>query len=85
MVWYNSFQQNLYVLLNPGETTDQRNLADNKNTPSLLGNIGKTAQDLKASFSSIFNLINNDKKEDVESDKKTNSEKVYMLPLSGKK
>ena len=31
MVWYNSFEKNLYVLLNPGDITDQRNLAENKN------------------------------------------------------
>ena len=92
MVWYNSFEKNLYALLNPGETTDQRNLAENKDVPSLLGNISDTAKDLKASFYSIFNLTNGDKKDlpagqagNVENDKKTDSGKVYMLPLSGKK
>ena len=86
MVWYNSFEKNLYVLLNPGEATDQRNLAENKNVPSLLGDIGQTAQDLKASFYSIFNLNNDNKKNDTVDDVKTNdSGRVYTLPLSEKK
>ena len=85
MVWYNSFEKNLYVLLNPGETTDQKNFAENKNVPSLLGDIGKTGQDLKAAFLNIFNLTNNDKKESVESGKNIDSGRVYLLPFSEKK
>jgi len=86
MVWYNSFEKNLYVLLNPEEVTDQRNLADNKNIPSLLGNIGETGKDLKATFLGIFNLTNDDKKDIIVDDTKANdSGRVYTLPLSGKK
>ena len=77
MVWYNSFEKNLYVLLNPEEVTDQRNLAtanggapskagaENKNVPSLLGDIGQTGKDLKASFYNIFNLTGDDKKDNI--------------------
>ena len=86
MVWYNSFEKNLYVLLNPGETTDQRNFAENKNVPSLLGDIGKTGQDLKAAFFSIFNLTNDDKKDiTIDNTKANDLGKVYTLPLSEKK
>lgn len=86
MVWYNSFEKNLYVLLNPEETTNQRNLAENKNVPSLLGDIGKIAQDLKASFYSIFNLTDSDKKHNiVENPKDNDSGRVYTLPLSEEK
>jgi hypothetical protein len=86
MVWYNSFQKNLYVLLNPGETTDQRNLAENKNVPSLFGDLGKTGQDLKAAFYSIFNLTGNDKKDSITDTTKTAEPvRVYALPLSEKK
>ena len=81
MVWYNSFEKNLYVLLNPGETTDQRNLAENKNVPSLLGDIGRTGQDLKAAFLNIFNLTGNDKKDNIiENTKVNDSGRVYLLP-----
>ena len=95
MVWYNSFEKNLYVLLNPGENADQRYLAtanggapskagaENKNVPSLLGDMGKTGQDLKAAFLSIFNLTGNDKKDDVIENMKINdSGRVYTLPIS---
>ncbi len=98
MVWYNSFQQNLYVLLNPGQTTDQRNFAtanggapskagaQNTDVPSLLGNLGKTGQDLKAAFLNIFNLTGNDKKDTIIENTKANDPgRVYTLPLSGKK
>ncbi len=65
MVWYNSFEKNLYVLLNPGENADQRFLAtansgtvaENKTTSSLLGNISQTGKDLKAAFYNIFPSI----------------------------
>lgn len=57
MVWYNSFEKNLYALLNPGQNTDQRFLAENKTAPSLLGNIGQTGKDLKAAFYNIFSSI----------------------------
>lgn len=89
MVWYNSFEKNLYVLLNPGENADQRFLAENKAVPSLLGNISQTGKDLKAAFYDIFSsidrLIGNDKKENVEGDKNIDSGRVYMLPVSDKK
>ncbi len=85
MVWYNSFEKNLYVLLNPGENADQRFLVENKTVPSLFGNISQTGKDLKAAVYSIFDLTGNDKKDNVESDKKTDSGKVYTLPISGKK
>ena len=86
MVWYNSFEKNLYVLLNPGDITDQRNLAENKNVPSLLGDIGKTGQDLKAAFLNIFNLTGNDKKDNViDGTKVSEPTRVYTLPLSEKR
>jgi len=98
MVWYNSFEKNLYVLLNPGENIDQRYLAtanggapqnavaENKNVPSLLGNISQTGKDLKAAFYNIFNLTGNDKKDIIiENTKANNSERVYTFPLSERK
>ncbi|OGN01892.1 MAG: hypothetical protein A3I26_02725 [Candidatus Yanofskybacteria bacterium RIFCSPLOWO2_02_FULL_43_10] len=82
MVWYNSFEKNLYVLLNPGESTDQRYLAENKTAPSLLGDIGKTGQDLKAAFYNIFSLTGSDKKDVIENTKAGEPVRVYTLPLS---
>jgi hypothetical protein len=88
MVWYNSFERNLYVLLNPEEATSQRFLAESQTIPaSLLGNISQTGKDLKALFYNIFNLNNDDKKNDVtdEGTKVQDSGKVYTLPMSEKK
>ena len=85
MVWFNSFQKNLYVLLNPGEKTDQRFLAESKTTPSLFGSISQTGQDLKAAFYNIFNLTDSGNKKNIVIENNNDSGKVYTLPLSGKK
>ncbi len=96
MVWYNSFEKNLYALLNPGENADQRFLAEHKTEPSLFGNIGQTGKDLKASFLGIFSSIGGsafggnltgDEKNDliIENTKANDSGRVYTLPLSDKK
>ena len=86
MVWYNSFQKNLYVLLNPGEGIDQRYLAENKNVPSLFSDLGQTAKDLRASFFDILNLADNDKKDIIIDNNETNDlERIYKLPLSEKR
>lgn len=90
MVWYNSFEKNLYVLLNPGENADQRFLAENETVPSLFGSMGQIGKDLKATFYNIFNLTGDDKKDlpagqagsVVESMKSNDSGKVYALPIS---
>ena len=86
MVWFNSFQKTLYVLLNPEDTTDQRYLANNSTAPSLLGDIGKTGQDLKASFLNIFSLTGGDKKDTItEITTPVEPARVYTLPLSDNK
>ncbi len=93
MVWYNSFQHNLYTLLNPEDTTEQRYLANTKSVPSLLGSMGQTAQDLKAAFLNIFSLTGNDKKDlptgqagtVIKSTKVNEPVRVYMLPISEEK
>src|SRR3989344_6802393 len=73
MVWYNSFEKNLFVLLNPEESKDQRFLAETQTVPSLLGNISETGKNLKATFYDLFNLTNDDEKMNVENDKTTDS------------
>lgn len=89
MVWFNSFEKNLYVLLNPEENADNRFLAENEEikTPlSLFGSIGQTGKDLKATFYNIFNLDGDGQENDfVENENINDSGRVYMLPLSGSK
>lgn len=93
MVWFNSFEKNLYVLLNPGENADQRFLAENEESKtdlSLFGNIGQTGQELKATFYDIFyaiggNLTGNNGKDVIIENTNNDSGRVYMLPVSEKK
>ena len=84
MVWYNSFQKNLYVLLNPGQNVSQSNLAK-QSEPSMFGGVSQVGKDLKAAFYNIFNLTGNDKKGNVVNTKVNDPGRVYTLPLSGKK
>lgn len=73
VVWFNSFQKNIYVMLNPDKATEQKffaggnpkfaNLYDEKKTtdiPSLFSNIGQAGKDLKAAVLNILNMKNND-------------------------
>ncbi len=92
MVWYNSFQKDLYALLNPGQEAGQNVLAQGKNEPSMFGGFKQAGVDLKAAFLSVFNLtkdVSNDKKDGqaggIEKTKTDDSGKVYLLPISGKK
>ncbi len=85
MVWYNSFEKNLYALLNPGQDVGQRNLAQQKESePSMFGGVSQVGKDLKAAFYNILNLNSNDKKDNIENPKINDSGRVYTLPLSGK-
>jgi hypothetical protein len=84
MVWYNSFQQNLYALLNPGQGVDQTNLAQ-QTEPSMFGGVAQVGQDLKAAFLSIFNLTGGSKDINIVNTKAEDSGRVYTLPLSEKK
>ncbi len=91
MVWYNSFEKDLYTLLNPGESMEGKFLAENKPVPSLFGNISQTGKDLMAGFYGIFSssdidLINNGKNDNTtDAGDFKGSEKVYKLPVSEKK
>lgn len=80
LVWYKSFQKDMYALLNPEEVTDQRFLAQD-NSKSLFSSVSEVGKDLKATLYNILNLNKNSKVEV----KKQQSGKVYLLPLSEKK
>lgn len=100
MVWFNSFQKNVYVMLNPDKETEQKffaggnpkfaRLYDEKKTdiPSLFGSIGQTGKDLKAAVLNVLNVKDNN--EDVAPQaaseaKETINAKAYLLPLAGVK
>ncbi len=98
MVWFNSFQKNVYVMLNPDKETEQKffaggnpkfaNLYDEKkptDIPSLFSNIGQAGKDLKAAVLNILNLKNNSVEIAPQNDTEAKEEvnkKAYLLPLA---
>lgn len=87
-IWFNSFQNNLYVLLSDDRAGhDQKFFAGNEETPSILSNIGATAKDLRAAVYSLIGLGEENKTTGPANTNKNNSaddeSKAYPLPLSG--
>src|SRR3989338_8363240 len=101
VVWFNSFQKNVYVMLNPDKETEQKffaggnprfaHLYDEKTTdiPSLFSNIGQTGKDLKAAVLNMFNIGGdleiNSKEESLSPREENLNIRTYLLPLAGKK
>ncbi|OGN23398.1 MAG: hypothetical protein A2918_01670 [Candidatus Yanofskybacteria bacterium RIFCSPLOWO2_01_FULL_42_49] len=82
MVWFRSFQQNLYVLLNPEEEVDKILAVENAPVPSLFGFIWQTAGDVKGL---VFELFNGKEMSGIELkgfQDSARENKVYTLPLS---
>lgn len=82
MVWFRSFQKDIYVLMNPDQDVERIFAVENAPAPSLFGFIWQTAGDIKGLISG---LIISDKEVDnidFEKTKKEESGKVYILPLS---
>lgn len=85
-IWFHSFQKNLYVLLNSEEDVQKILAKEDNSVPSLFALVGQSVGDLKGLISDFLNSdgnlnnINSSKDSD-----KTESGKVYVLPLSGSK
>ena len=54
MVWFRSFQRNLYVLMNPEDGMAKALAAENAPVPSLFGYIWQTAGEVKGLVSGLF-------------------------------
>ena len=83
-VWFQSFQQNLYALLNPGQEEQQRVLVQEGN-PSPFASIGQLFSGLKASITSLFG---GSRSIDFDKDPGTDDNQVRrarLLPLSPSK
>lgn len=82
MIWFRSFQRNIYVLMNPEEGIEKSLAVENIPTPSLFGYIRQTTGNLKGLVSGLFGgqqpAIDSQQKEKT----KAESGKVYTLPLS---
>lgn len=85
LIWFRSFQKNLFVLLNPDEEIQEKFFAqieEENDNASLFGLIGRGFSDGFANISSFF------KKEKTSGEIKVNnpkSDEIYPLPLSGSK
>lgn len=90
MVWFRSFQRNLYVLMNPESDVEKALAAENISAPSLFGFVWQAAGDIKGLVSGFLGSEGNkentaDNNPDSEKVKKVESGRVYILPLSDKK
>lgn len=86
MIWFRSFERNLFTMLNPDQEIQQQYFAQTGNE-SLLSNIGKSFNDLKASISNILNIGKNNTIDTTGSGSKAEEQqgRVYVFPLSGGK
>ena len=87
IVWFRSFQKNLYVLMNPESDVEKALAIESIQVPSLFGYIGKSVLEVKGQF---LDFINNKGSVDFGNSANsghTNNEagQVYPLPLSDHK
>ena len=82
LVWFNSFQKNLYALINPEEDVEKMLAVENAPVPSLLGLIWQTTGEVKGLVSGLFS---GKEEKDIELkgfQEPSKGNKVYTLPLS---
>ncbi len=79
MIWFRSFQKNIFVLMNPEDDAEKALAAQNINMPSLFGYVGKSVASIKGLISG---LMGNDGELPDMQGIKTENGGVYMLPLS---
>ena len=83
MIWFSSFQNDMYALLNPEEANTEKFLAQ-ENQKSLFGNLAGTFSDLGAALSGILGSDEPPAQKDSGVEK-ASADKVYLLPLSEEK
>ncbi|KKR08628.1 MAG: hypothetical protein UT43_C0018G0009 [Parcubacteria group bacterium GW2011_GWC1_39_29] len=85
LVWYRSLEKNLFVLLNPSDTTNQNQYAQTNS--GLFGDIGSTFKDLGGTIFGFMGIDNEDRNPDIQNNQNpmVENEKGYLLPLSGQK
>lgn len=84
MVWFQSFQRNIYVLLNPEDGLEKALAVENAPVPSLFSFVWQTVGDVKGLVSGLLS-DNGQETSDKQNKIKVESEKVYTLPLSERK
>lgn len=83
MIWFRSFQENLYALMNPEEDVEKMLAVENAPVPSLFGYIWQAAGEVKGLVSGLLDFGEKVDENIIGSDKiKVESSNVYTLPLS---
>ena len=84
-VWFRSFQKDVFVLLNPDETSQQRFLAQLDKNPSVFNFASKGFGNARALFYSLFNNNGQEKKSNEIIIQNDSQEEAHPLPVSGNK
>ena len=82
LVWFNSFQRNIYALMNPEEDVEKMLAVENAPVPSLLGLIWQTTGEVKGLVSDLFRGEEDRSVELKGFNDSAKENKVYTLPLS---
>lgn len=82
VIWYGSFEHDLYVLLNSEKEYQEKFLAvkEQVQEPTLMAYIGESFQALQAGIYGLLNL-----QSDTPDAKNKGESKVHLLPLSGER
>jgi len=82
MIWFHSFQRNLYVLMNPEDGLEKAFAVESLPAPSLFGFIWQSVGEVKGLVSGLFTNDQRPTTNDQRQEKtEVESGKVYILPL----
>ena len=83
-VWFNSFQKDIYALLNPDKNPQAQDQQFAKESKSLFGSILQTLSDGKAQISNLFNgKSQTDIVNTLDTVSNPSADKPHLLPVSG--
>lgn len=85
MVWFRSFQKNLYTLMNPETDVEKMLAVENASVPSMFGFIWQMAGDIKGLVSELLSNPRPTTHSQQSDNIKVESGRAYMFPLSERK
>lgn len=85
MIWFRSFEENIFVLLNPEPDKQQQFYAErSKRTPTLYANVTESFSKMRASLYDAMGFLNNYNSEQTKTEEDIKGD-THKLPLSGDK
>lgn len=82
-VWFYSFKQNVYALLNPDQEVQSQNQSFAGNTKSLFDSFGQIIKDSTAQISQVLGIIRGSSQTTQVEVNNSSSGVVHILPVSG--